>query len=103
MHCSRTFFFFRSNSDLSGYDGVNPNNNPVCGRKIKVNCKPLCCSRFSYAEVIPLDHGASVIITVTDRCTGCALTDLDFSPAAFNQLADPSVGRLFGMDWEWIL
>jgi hypothetical protein len=28
-------------------------------------------------------------------------TDLDFSPAAFSQLADQSVGRIFGMTWSW--
>jgi hypothetical protein len=37
----------------------------------------------------------------TDRCNE---TDLDFSPAAFSQLADLSVGRLSDMTWSraWI-
>ncbi|KAF8912737.1 RlpA-like double-psi beta-barrel-protein domain-containing protein-containing protein [Gymnopilus junonius] len=64
--------------------GVNPNLNPVCGKKITATYQ-----------------GKSVTITVTDRCTGCALTDLDFSPSAFDQLASESVGRLFGMTWVW--
>lgn len=68
-----------------GYDGVNPNNNPVCGRKIKVNYQ-----------------GVSIVVTVTDRCTGCKLTDLDFSPAAFKNLANPSVGRI-DLEWVWEL
>ncbi|KAI0660445.1 RlpA-like double-psi beta-barrel-protein domain-containing protein-containing protein [Cubamyces menziesii] len=68
-----------------GYNGVNPNNNPVCNRQIKANYQ-----------------GKSVTITVTDRCTGCAVTDLDFSPSAFSQLADFAVGRLHGMTWEWV-
>ncbi|KAI0330553.1 hypothetical protein GY45DRAFT_1323494 [Cubamyces sp. BRFM 1775] len=68
-----------------GYDGANPNNNPVCNRKIKATYQ-----------------GKSVTITVTDRCTGCAVTDLDFSPSAFSQLADFAVGRLHDMTWVWV-
>nr|AGT80108.1 riboflavin aldehyde-forming protein [Hemileia vastatrix] len=55
----------------------NPNHNPVCGKRI-------------VAEY----GGKSVTVTVTDRCGGCKLEDLDFSPEAFSQLADQSVGRL---------
>ncbi|KAH9486862.1 Allergen Asp f 7 [Psilocybe cubensis] len=47
------------------------------------------------------DQGKSVVVTLTDRCTGCAITDLDFSPSAFNQLADFAVGRISGMTWVW--
>jgi expansin (peptidoglycan-binding protein) len=47
------------------------------------------------------DQGKSVTITVTDRCESCGDTDLDFSPAAFAQLADLSVGRIDGMTWSW--
>ncbi|KZS96138.1 hypothetical protein SISNIDRAFT_451833 [Sistotremastrum niveocremeum HHB9708] len=68
-----------------GYTNVNPNNNPVCGRKIRASYK-----------------GNSVDVTVTDRCTGCKITDLDFSPSAFDILADPSIGRISGMTWDWI-
>jgi len=68
-----------------GYTGGNPNNNPMCGRKI----------RASFG-------GKSIIVAATDRCTGCALTDLDFSPTAFNQLEDPAVGRFDGLKWEWV-
>jgi hypothetical protein len=67
-----------------GYNGANPNDNPVCGQKIKANYQ-----------------GNSVTATVVDRCTGCKMTDLDFSPSAFSQLADQSLGRLSGMTWEW--
>ncbi|KIK06919.1 hypothetical protein K443DRAFT_673811 [Laccaria amethystina LaAM-08-1] len=67
-----------------GYSGVNPNNNPICGRSIT--------ARY---------QGKSVTVAVTDRCEGCAITDLDFSPSAFNQLADFSVGRISGMTWTW--
>lgn len=66
------------------YNGANPNHNPICGRKVTANYK-----------------GKSVTVAITDRCTGCAITDLDFSPSAFNQLADFSLGRLQGVKWTW--
>jgi hypothetical protein len=68
-----------------GYNGVNPNDNPICGKQVKATYQ-----------------GKSVTVTITDRCVACALTDLDFSPSAFNDLADQSIGRLFGMTWEWV-
>ncbi|EJF67025.1 barwin-like endoglucanase [Dichomitus squalens] len=68
-----------------GYTSGNPNNNPACGRKI----------RATY-------QGKSVEVTAVDRCVGCAEFDLDFSPSAFDQLADPSIGRLHGVQWQWI-
>ncbi|KAI0257560.1 RlpA-like double-psi beta-barrel-protein domain-containing protein-containing protein [Lactifluus subvellereus] len=67
-----------------GYAGGDPNSNPVCGAQIKANYQ-----------------GNYVTVTVTDRCEACAETDLDFSPAAFSKLADPSVGRITGMTWSW--
>ncbi|KAI0051774.1 hypothetical protein FA95DRAFT_1484942 [Auriscalpium vulgare] len=70
--------------EYPGYSGGNPNNNPVCGRQINANYQ-----------------GKKVTVSVTDRCAACAETDLDFSPAAFKELADPSVGRLSGMTWTW--
>ncbi|KAF8463747.1 hypothetical protein JB92DRAFT_2838864 [Gautieria morchelliformis] len=44
--------------------------------------------------------GKTVTVTVEDKCAGCAQFDLDMSPAAFDQLADPSVGRLHGVTWH---
>jgi hypothetical protein len=67
------------------YNGVNPNENPICGRQVTANYQ-----------------GKSVTVTLTDRCTGCKITDLDFSPSAFDALADPAVGRISGMTWDWI-
>ena len=32
---------------------------------------------------------------------GCAYNDLDFSPAAFDKLADESLGRI-DITWEWL-
>ncbi|KAI0800900.1 RlpA-like double-psi beta-barrel-protein domain-containing protein-containing protein [Fomes fomentarius] len=68
-----------------GYAGGNPNNNPLCGRKIKATYK-----------------GKSVTVTAVDRCVGCASWDLDFSPAAFQQLASFDLGRIYGVQWQWV-
>ncbi|TFK41083.1 RlpA-like double-psi beta-barrel-protein domain-containing protein-containing protein [Crucibulum laeve] len=67
------------------YKGGNPNNNPICGRKVQATFQ-----------------GKSVTVAITDRCEACALTDLDFSPTAFNQIADPALGRISGMKWVWL-
>ncbi|KAK2028951.1 hypothetical protein LX32DRAFT_589579 [Colletotrichum zoysiae] len=65
--------------------GGNPNSNPLCGRKIRVR----------------RDGEGSVDVTVVDRCTGCAPTDLDLSPAVFERLADKAEGRVKGT-WSWL-
>ncbi|KAF8078544.1 RlpA-like double-psi beta-barrel-protein domain-containing protein-containing protein [Lyophyllum atratum] len=68
-----------------GYTSGNPNKNPMCGRKVRVQYQ-----------------GKSVVVTLTDRCEGCAVTDLDFSPSAFRQLADFGVGRINQIQWVWL-
>jgi len=65
------------------YNGVNPNDNPVCNKKVTA----------SYG-------GKSVTVAITDRCTGCQIGDLDFSPSAFSALADESLGRI-DITWVW--
>jgi hypothetical protein len=67
-----------------GYEGGNPNNNPICGRKVTAHY-----------------GGNEVTVTITDRCTGCAKFDLDFSPAAFDRLASEDLGRLHDMTWTF--
>jgi len=68
-----------------GYNGANPNNNPMCGRKVAVEYQ-----------------GKSVTVTLVDRCTACAYGALDFSPAAFNTIADPATGRIHDISWHFI-
>jgi len=63
--------------------GANPNDNPVCGR-------------YATAHY----GGNSVRVKIVDRCTGCKKWDLDFSPTAFDQIADPSLGRIH-ITWSW--
>jgi len=66
---------------------VDPNQNPVCGQKIEATYQ-----------------GKSVTVTVVDRCgdDSCRVGNLDFSKAAFKQLADMSIGRLHGVTWKWV-
>lgn len=70
--------------------GPNPNANPVCGRKLRVN-------RFVPSE----GRNRSVDVTVVDRCTGCKAEDVDLSIAAFEQVADEAEGRVVG-SWAWL-
>lgn len=59
---------------------------------------------FHATVLIPhADGGRTVTVAITDRCEGCGLTDLDFSPAAFTALAsDLNIGRIHGMTWVWV-
>jgi len=65
--------------------GANPNNNPICNKKVQVSF-----------------GGKSIVVSLVDRCTACAPTDLDLSPAAFSQLASQSLGRVSGMKWHFV-
>lgn len=67
-----------------GYNRVNPNNNPMCGRSVTVNFQ-----------------GRSIKVRLTDRCAACAVTDLDFTPTAFKDLAPNGDGRIRGITWTW--
>lgn len=68
-----------------GYNGINPNSNPVCNRQISL----------SYG-------GKSILLAVVDRCEACAMGDIDMTPTAFQQLAPLAVGRLDGITWSFV-
>jgi hypothetical protein len=70
--------------------GTNPNANPLCGKKIRA-------SRFNEAA----GEQRSVDLTVTDRCTGCAPTDIDVTISVFDQLAVRDHGRVL-TEWAWL-
>ncbi|KAK7440793.1 hypothetical protein VKT23_016871 [Stygiomarasmius scandens] len=68
-----------------GYNGVDPTTNGVCGTQIRVTFQ-----------------GKSTVVTATDRCEGCALADLDLSPAAYQDLeSDLGAGRIT-VTWVWV-
>jgi expansin (peptidoglycan-binding protein) len=80
--CAVSHLMFDS---FPGYQGGNPNNNPICGRRVSATYQ-----------------GKTITLTITDRCEACKVTDLDLSPTAFSQLADFGVGRIQGVTWNWI-
>ncbi|KAJ7203913.1 hypothetical protein C8J57DRAFT_1101071, partial [Mycena rebaudengoi] len=49
-------------------------------------------------------QGSGVVVTVQDQCSGCprAGAHIDLSPAAFEKLADLSVGLIKGVQWSFI-
>ncbi|RYO93141.1 hypothetical protein DL766_004831 [Monosporascus sp. MC13-8B] len=71
---------------------ANPNANPLCGRRIRVECGAAgACARGN----------RSVDVEVVDRCVRCSPTDLDLSPSAFERLAPRDSGRVVG-SWAWL-
>ena len=50
--------------------------------------------------MVSADGGAFVDAVVVDLCPGCASGSIDLSPAAFEQLADLSVGRI-EVTWDY--
>ena len=64
--------------------GSNPNANPLCGLKIRLR-----------------RNGASVDVTVVDRCVGCKATDIDTTTSVFAKLAEIDQGRVT-VDWAWL-
>ncbi|MFI2432046.1 RlpA-like double-psi beta-barrel domain-containing protein [Streptomyces sp. NPDC018693] len=65
----------------------NPNNSPVCGRKMVV-----------FSDAAGSWSKPAIVVTVVDRCAGCGPDDVDLSPAAFQKLRGLDVGR-FRTTW----
>jgi len=74
----------------SSSTGGNSNNNPLCNKMLRV-------TRFDeqYGEMRSLD------LKVVDRCTGCAIDDIDTSQGAFAKLAPIPSGRV-DVTWAWL-
>lgn len=45
-------------------------------------------------------QGKTTTVRVVDRCEACKDGDIDVTPTAFQELADLSVGRVPGVNWE---
>ncbi|WVO24426.1 uncharacterized protein IAS62_005794 [Cryptococcus decagattii] len=77
-----------------GYNGLNPNNNPICGHQVNLTWE-----------------GTSITATVADRCPGCELRHLDLSRGAFGALSNYDYdigvfsttidGQSYNQDLEW--
>jgi hypothetical protein len=94
--------------------GSDPNQNPLCGKKIRA-------TRVDERT----GKSVSIDVTVIDRCespqglnehemenqsrtfadelsgTGCEPTDIDVSPAMFDKMADHALGRVT-TTWAWL-
>lgn len=68
--------------------GSNPNANPLCGKVIRISSRAAGANR-------------SVDVTVRDRCTGCAVADLDVTESVFDRLAQRAEGRV-KCSWVWV-
>lgn len=72
--------------DDADYYTANPNNNPLCGRKVSITGV----------------SGAQYTATVVDRCVGCAEADLDLSEDFFNTVTENGDGRVHDITWTWL-
>ena len=64
---------------------------------------PLCSNPICNKQISATYNGITVTATITDRCAGCAgAADLDFSPELFNILSNEAVGRIHGVNWNYI-
>ncbi|KAI8642230.1 RlpA-like double-psi beta-barrel-protein domain-containing protein-containing protein, partial [Parasitella parasitica] len=74
-----------ANQMTESYSG-NPNNNPLCGKKINVRNPK---------------NGREVTVKVQDTCPGCPSGDsLDLSPGAFKKIASLDDG-VIDIAWSW--
>lgn len=71
-------------------NGGNSNDNPLCGQTLRAT---------RYNEEVGAER--SVDLRVVDRCTGCAVDDLDTSLGAFERLAPSASGRV-SVSWAWL-
>jgi len=70
---------------FDGYTGADPNGNPICGKQVQITY-----------------NSNTIVVTIVDRCVGCAKYDLDLSPKAFSLLASQDLGRLSGATWHFL-
>lgn len=88
--------------------GSNPNQNPLCGKKIRARRVNESTGKSVSIDVTVIDRcepllDADKMIAATDHVlgTGCQPTDLDVSPAMFDKMADHGLGRVT-MTWAWL-
>ncbi|KAL7929686.1 expansin-like protein [Trichoderma chlorosporum] len=85
------------NPGLGACGWTNNDNNPVVAVSRYIYDSESVCDR----KIRVTYKGQSEVLTVVDRCEGCAVNDLDLSPAAFRGVVgDLKVGRTDGT-WEW--
>lgn len=72
---------------MDAYNPGNPNNNPLCGKRVMI-----------------VYNNQRFPATVVDRCIGCAQGDLDLAEGFFSAITDgdTAAGRIPGVQWSWI-
>ncbi|KZL85450.1 riboflavin aldehyde-forming enzyme [Colletotrichum incanum] len=62
------------------------NGNPLCGRQVLIR-----------------GPKGDATVTITDKCMGCAIHDIDVSPAVFERIGgDKGLGRVGNVEWSLI-
>ncbi|KAK8097096.1 RlpA-like double-psi beta-barrel-protein domain-containing protein-containing protein [Apiospora kogelbergensis] len=67
------------------FTAANPNKDPMCGRKLKVNYK-----------------GKSKTVTIVDKCYGCKGNDIDVTPSVFKELAGGLGAGRVKVTWDFV-
>ncbi|KAK4208117.1 hypothetical protein QBC37DRAFT_297297, partial [Rhypophila decipiens] len=84
----------------------NPNDNPLCGRRIRVFLDNINGQQQQQQQQQQQDAGTgSIIVRIVDRCTSCLPTELGLSPGVVAALGDENAvleGKAKGL-WEWVL
>jgi hypothetical protein len=94
--------------------GSDPNQNPLCGRKIRATRVDERSGKSVSIDVTVIDRCKCPAITSGSRerysssfhanltvGTGCEPTDIDVSPAMFDKMADHDLGRVV-VTWAWL-
>ncbi|KAK6495903.1 hypothetical protein TWF481_002948 [Arthrobotrys musiformis] len=73
---------------MEPFDGANPSNNPLCGKKVRV---------FSDMAT------EGVVFTVQDKCLGCTgESDLDVCRGPFKQQLGGEETDRIKIWWQWV-
>ncbi|KAK1574452.1 SCP-like extracellular protein [Colletotrichum navitas] len=66
--------------------GSQSNGNALCGRRVRIR-----------------GPRGEAVVTVTDKCMGCSIHDIDVSPAVFEKIAgNQGLGRVGNIEWSLI-
>jgi hypothetical protein len=92
--------------------GSDPNQNPLCGRKIRATRVDERSGKSVSIDVTVIDRCECHVLELERHCieycitncclgTGCEPTDIDVSPAMFDKMADHALGRVL-VTWAWL-
>ncbi|KAK6821784.1 RlpA-like double-psi beta-barrel-protein domain-containing protein-containing protein [Apiospora arundinis] len=70
---------------FSYFKASNPNQDPMCGKKIKISYK-----------------GKSKTVTVVDKCAGCSGNSIDVTPKVFTDLVGGLGAGRVQVTWDFV-